>query len=310
MYKPLTFVFLGTTVAMGALYMSKEAQETPAEPTVTVDDSSKKKLQEMTRQLTDKESRIKELEASISRYQKLSKKKPQPVAVETVASNPNEAVVKMSSREQEFRNTMKKRFAKRTEEQHKILWGKLNLNDEEKSALIDLMNERGMSNMQYHMGLRGASTEEEKEAARLKRDENFQASEEKISELLGDKYDIYADYDDKKKDYQRVSYLNSSLKDSSLNEAQTEQLVTSMNSTNESFEFSNEAVAEDRHAYYSMSDEDKKIYVDELAQRDELVLKESATYLDEDQQEALKKQQASDRARLQRGGSWGRRGRR
>ena len=87
-----------------------------------------------------------------------------------------------------------------------------------------------------------------------------------------------------------------------------------MNATSSSFEFTNDEVAEDSHVVYQMKEEDRKVYFEELAERDAQVLKEAATYLDESQQEALKAQMDEDRSRTQKraerrgGGSRGRGG--
>ena len=154
--------------------------------------------------------------------------------------------------------------------------------------------------MAMGMKMRMLESDEEKQAAREEREVAEQEADAKVADILGDQYETYTDFNQKRDEYREVEGLNRRLGEAKLNSEQTDQLASIMNETNSTFQFTNEKINENRYAVYSLSDEEKAEYVKELEVRDNMILKESASILNTEQLDALKQEQERDRERATR----------
>ena len=298
MYKPLSFIFLGTSVALGTLYFSQGGTDTQLRTLVQQDPATIKENTSLKQQIINKDKEIEELEDMIALLEKgkLSKES-LPVVMEPVVASGKE-LVEMSPQEKKMRKMMKAKFAARTEKEYALLWKKLNLSDEAKEVMIGLIGESRMGRFQYAMAMSQAEPDEEKEEARLIRERQTAEGDTKMAELLGGQYDVYVDYQDKKQEYDTVVKMNSRLEDAALSEVQSEQLVGMMDETSKAYEFSSVEANESGTAVYTMNEEDRQVYYLELAEKNEIILENSAQFLDEEQQGILKKQQESELRRI------------
>ena len=294
MYKPLSFIFLGTSVALGTLYFSQGESEAQLRTLVQQDPAIIKENSSLKQQIINKDKKIEELEDMIALLEKLKlTKEPLPIVMEPVVTSGKE-LVEMSPQEKKMRKIMKEKFTARTEKEYARLWEKLNFSDEDKKEMIELIGESRMARFQFVMAMRQAKTEEEKEEARFMRDTQAAEADAKMAELLGGQYDVYADYQDNKHEYDTVAKMNTRLDNAPLSETQSEQLVSIMNETSKAYQFSNVDANESGMAVYTMNKEERKIYYQELAERNEVILETSAQFLNEEQQGILKEQQDSE----------------
>lgn len=306
MQKIFMVVFLATTLVFGGLYFSQTPEikhvevENPLnknlEKDLKLSQSSIDKLKQENERLKSQISLLETAQAekmkkSITTDPGTGEKK---VEVASVKESP---FMKMFQ-DPKIQEMMKKRRNQMVEDRYKYLFGKLNLDDDQKDKLVELMGERGAAAMAMGMKMRMLDSDEEKEAAKQERDAAEQETDAKIADLLGDQYETYTDYNKKREEYREVEDLNRRLGDAKLSDTQTDQLATIMNNTNSSFQFTNEKANESRWAVYSMNAEEKAQYAKEVEERDALILKESEAVLSTDQLEVLKKEQAKDRERI------------
>ena len=306
MQKMFMVVFLATTVVFGGLYFTQAPEikevsvENPVNKNLEKDlKLSKNEVDKLKKEITRLNSQINLLETAQAERKKLTtdpKTGEKKVEVASVKESP---FMKMFQ-DPKIQEMMKKRRNQMVEGRYKYLFGKLDLDEEQKQKLVELMGERGAAAMAMGMKMRMLESEEEKQAAREEREQAEAETDAKIADLLGDQYETYTDYNQKRHEYREVEDLNRRLGDAKLSDEQTDQLATIMNNTNSTFQFTNEKVNESRWAVYSMSSEEKAQYAKEVEERDALILKESESVLSADQLEVLKKEQERDRERITR----------
>ena len=307
MQKVITIGLLATTVAFGGLYFSKSPEiqqievENPADETLRTQlKSVQSDLKLMAQENEKLKNQLKLFESVNADQKKVIMTDPQTGEKKVeLASTPASPIMKLFQ-DPKMQEMMKERRNRMVEGRYGILFNKLNLTEEQKSKLIEVLGERGAAAMAMGMKMRMLESDEEKQAAREERELAEQEADAKVADILGDQYETYTDFNTKQSEYRDVEDLNRRLGEAKLSEAQTDQLASIMNETKSSFQFTNEKVNENPYAVYSLSDDEKAEYVKELEVRDELVLKESANLLSADQLEALKSEQARDRERATR----------
>ena len=307
MQKIFMVVFLATTLVFGGLYFTQSPEitqvpvENPLNKNLEKDlKLSKSEADKLKKEVARLNSQIKLLETAQLDRKKSISTDPKTGEKKVEVASVNESPFMKMFQDPKIQEMMKKRRNQMVEGRYKYLFGKLNLDEDQKAQLIELMGERGAAAMAMGMKMRMLETDEEKQAARDEREVAEQDADAKIADLLGDQYETYTDYNKKRDEYREVEDLNRRLGDAMLSEAQTDQLATIMNDTNSSFQFSNEKVNESRWAVYSLSQEEKAQYAKEVEERDALVLKESESVLSTDQLDALRKEQERDRERITR----------
>ena len=307
MQKIFMVVFLATTLVFGSLYFTQSPEitqvpvENPLNKNLEKDlKLSKSEADKLKKEVARLSSQIKLLETAQLDRKKSITTDPNTGEKKVEVASVNESPFMKMFQDPKIQEMMKKRRNQMVEGRYKYLFDKLNLDEDQKAKLVELMGERGAAAMAMGMKMRMLETEEEKQAARDDRDLAEQEADAKIADLLGDQYETYTDYNKKRNEYREVEDLNRRLGDAKLSEAQTDQLATIMNDTNSSFQFSNEKVNESRWAVYSLSTEEKAQYAKEVEERDALVLKESESVLSTDQLDALRKEQEKDRERITR----------
>lgn len=307
MQKALTFILLATTAVFGGLYFSQAPEIQQVEVQNPADEKMKvelKKLQSELKLLANNNEKLKKqlalFESVQANQKKLISTDPKTgekkVEVTTTATSP---FMKMFQ-DPKMQAMMKSRRNKMVEGRYGYLLNKLDLSEEDKAKLVDALGERGAAAMASMMKMRMSENDEDKEAAKEERELAEQEADAKIADILGDQYEAYTDYNEKQREYSEIQDLNRKLGESKLSDTQTEQLASIMNETNNTFQFTNEKVNESRYAAYSLGKEEKAEYVKELEERDNIILKESADVLSEDQLEALRKDQERDRERVTR----------
>ena len=309
MNKIATGIFFVTTLIFGGLYMTKG----PAPEPIEVKNPLNQELKSERDKLLTKNSKLEKEVQALKDQLQLARKATAKAQEDRVAAV-NAPKAEIASTERKTQNPfqrvmddpkvqemMKKRRNQMIEGRYGYLFKKLDLSEADKEAFMELLGERSMVQMSSRMrGFANGDDEEAKQKAEQEREESLSKINNEISDLLGDNYSTYEDYSEKRREYDYVSGLNRALGDSSLSDDQTDKLASLMKDTKDSYQFSNEKLNDSSNpwAAYSLNKEERAEYVKELEVRDELVLEESAGFLDESQQEALKKQQARDRERL------------
>ena len=306
-------VFLATTVVFGGLYFSQspEIKQVPVENPLNKNLEKDLKLsqgevEKLKKEIARLNSQINLLETAQLDRQKSISTDPKTGEKKVEVTSTNESPFMKMFQDPKIQDMMKKRRNQMIEGRYKYLFDKLNLDEDQKAKLIELMGERGTAAMAMGMKMRMLESEEEKQAARDERDLAEQEADAKIADLLGDQYETYSDYNKKRNEYREVEDLNRRLGEAKLSEDQTDKLATIMNDTNSSFQFSNEKVNESRWAVYSLNSEERAQYAKEVEERDAIILKESESVLSADQLEVLKKEQERDRERITRTRGFGR----
>jgi len=313
MQKIFMVVFLATTVVFGGLYFSQspEIKQVPVENPLNKNLEKDLKLsqgevEKLKKEIARLNSQINLLETAQLDRQKSISTDPKTGEKKVEVTSTNESPFMKMFQDPKIQDMMKKRRNQMIEGRYKYLFDKLNLDEDQKAKLIELMGERGTAAMAMGMKMRMLESEEEKQAARDERDLAEQEADAKIADLLGDQYETYSDYNKKRNEYREVEDLNRRLGEAKLSEDQTDKLATIMNDTNSSFQFSNEKVNESRWAVYSLNSEERAQYAKEVEERDAIILKESESVLSADQLEVLKKEQERDRERITRTRGFGR----
>lgn len=307
MQKFLTIGLLATTVAFGGLYFSKAPEiqqvevENPADETLRAElKSTQSELKLMAQENEKLKNQLKLFESVKADQQKVIKTDPETGEKKVeLAAAPTSPFMKIFQ-DPKMQEMMKERRNRMVEGRYGILLDKLNLSDEQRAKLIDVLGERGAAAMAMGMKMRMLESDEEKQAAREEREVAEQEADAKVADILGDQYETYTDFNQKRDEYREVEGLNRRLGEAKLSSEQTDQLASIMNETNSTFQFTNEKINENRYAVYSLNDEEKAEYVKELEVRDNMILKESASILNTEQLEALKKEQERDRERATR----------
>lgn len=321
MNKAVIALLLSTTVIFGGLYFS----QTGAVKKVEVENPLNAKLEadvkglESKVKLLDQENaklkeQIKHFETVKSEQKKIIKTDPETGEKKVEIAQTNNSPFLRMLQDPKMQEMMKERRNRMVQDRYGYLFSKLNLSEDQKARLVDLLGERSAAGMAAGMKARMSQNDEDRAAANEEREQAYADTDAKIADLLGADYDTYTDYKQKEDDYREVDGLNRGLGDDKLDDSQKEQLASIMNQTKSSFQFSNEKVNESRWNVYSLNDEEKAQYVKELEERDEMILKESESFLTEKQLQELKKEQAEDRERVTRrrgrgGDRGGRRGR-
>ena len=309
MQKVIVAILLTSTLVFGGLYFSQSPQieEVKVEnPLNSKMQAEIKKLQselKLANQKNEKLEKQLELFQSVKNEQlKTIKTDPETGAKKvevTSTSAPTSPFMKVFQ-DPKMQEMLKKRRNKMVEDRYKYLFSRLDLDEDQRERLVELLGERGAAAMAMGMKMRMLDSDEEKQAAREEREAAEAETDAAIADLLGDQYESYNDLNSKRDEYREVEGLNRRLGEAKLSDSQTDQLATIMNDTNSSFQFSNEKVNESRWAVYSLNEEEKAQYIKEVEERDALILKESEAVLSADQLEALKKEQERDRERLTR----------
>ena len=218
------------------------------------------------------------------------------------------SLVEMTGLEKELRDLMKKRIVESIEARHSRLFDKLNLSPDDREALLKIYRERMMGRMKYGMQMREAGSDEEKEALKLEQEKEQEANDLALQAQLGDQYDIYLDYQEKRNDYESLDSVNRRLKENKLTEEQTEKMATLMNDLTKTYS-SLEGV--EGRQVNELNAEDKKTYIADMTERNQQLIDAAATDLSVDQLASLKNQLDNDLKRLERSGGgrrWGGRG--
>jgi parvulin-like peptidyl-prolyl isomerase len=225
----------------------------------------------------------------------------------TPANNENDTVTTRTAGQNAFRDMMdepaiqdmmKKRQESMVMKRYGKVIDRLDLDDAEKEKLIGLLGDKQLYRMQAFMRSRAATDEDDKANIKALSEEQNLDNDEQIADLLGEKYDTYTDYQEKRHEYEILENLNEKFNDNTLTTEQTDQLADAMKTTANSFEFSNSEVADNPGAFRELSKDDQKIYMTELKERDNLVLEELSNNLSDEQLQQVKKDQKRQRDRL------------
>lgn len=308
MNKAVIALLLSTTVIFGGLYFS----QTGAVKKVEVENPLNAKLEadvkglESKVKLLDQENaklkeQIKHFETVKSEQKKIIKTDPQTGEKKVEVAQTNTSPFLKMLQDPKMQEMMKERRNRMVQDRYGYLFSKLNITEDQKAKLVELLGERSAAGMAAGMKARMSQNDEDRAAANEERDQSYAETDAKIADLLGAEYDTYTDYKQKENEYREVDGLNRRLGESKLSDEQKEQLASVMNQTNTSFQFSNEKINESRWNVYSLNDEERAEYAKELEVRDEMIIKDSAQFLTEQQLEELKKEQARDRERATRG---------
>ena len=299
MYKLFTFVFLASTIVMATIYFSGSNEQL-----VTSDlSASSKELQVENDKLKRELLKLKNDYDKLQTRKKLESNSSRKASELTNDILPEGmSLVEMTDLEQEVRDLMRERIVQSIESRHARLFNKLNLSATEREDLLETYRARMMSRMKFGMQMRGLDTDEEREVLRVEQEKEREAGELALQVQLGDQYDIYMDYQDKRDDYQTIDSMNRKLKDNSLDEVQSEKLATIMNDLSKTYS-SLESLD-----YRQMNDEEKETYKTDMTARNEELLVAAADDLSVDQLKVLKQQLESNlKNSVRRGGrSFGR----
>jgi hypothetical protein len=305
MNKIITVVLVSSTLVFGGLYFSATPETQRIEVKNPLNEQLKSENARFKRDVNILEKKLSSLKEQLLLSQN---------AKVTVTSVPVASVIKSQSVEKKVTNPFLKmmsdpKVAKAmTERRNKMIQGrynylfkKLNLSDDDNSALVSLLGEKQMATMASYMKKRANRDDEEASASiEAEKEEALNLVDSKISDLLGDGYDVFTDYSEKRQEYDYLNGLNEKLEDDAkFSEAQTDQLATVMNDSKNGYEFSNEKFNSlGRYDVYKLDKDERTEYAKELEVRDELVLKDSADFLTEGQLNSLKERQERDRNRL------------
>ena len=299
MYKLCTFIFLTSTIVMATIYFSGSNEQL-----VTSDlSASSKELQVENDKLKRELLKLKNDYDKLQTRKKLESNSSRKASELTNDILPEGmSLVEMTDLEQEVRDLMRERIVQSIESRHARLFNKLNLSATEREDLLETYRARMMSRMKFGMQMRGLDTDEEREVLRVEQEKEREAGELALQVQLGDQYDIYMDYQDKRDDYQTIDSMNRKLKDNSLDEVQSEKLATIMNDLSKTYS-SLESLD-----YRQMNDEEKEAYKTDMTARNEELLVAAADDLSVDQLKVLKQQLESNlKNSVRRGGrSFGR----
>jgi hypothetical protein len=315
---PLVILFASTLV-FGGLYFFNQPEMQTVEVKNPLNDEMKSANARLKTEIKILTGKVASLESQLGLVKNTTVKNGSTVTAAVANKEPDAAasnpLLKMLSNPQ-VAAAMNKRRTDMVKGRYSYLFKKLNLSEDDQKVLVDLLGEKFMASAASRMkqfGNRG--DEDAKATADAEKEDAYAAVDAKIENLLGDEFNVYSDYNEKRREYDYVSGLNRGLgEDAQLSENQTDKLATVMNETKSEYQFNNEKFnTDDRYAVYKYSKEERQEYAKELEIRDELVLKDSSEFLDTDQQKALAERQQKDRERLtsnRRGFSgFGRRGR-
>ena len=303
MYKVMSGVFCASTLVLGVLYFNKVApiQEKIISRTGVSDFK------------TENEKLSRELLKLKDKYQSLLSR-PKDQVFAQAETNPQEmldsglSLVEMTSLEMELRDLMKKRIVQSIEARHSRLLDKLNLSPSEREALVAIYRERMMGRMKFGMQMREAGTDEEKAALKLEQEKEREGNELALQAQLGNQYDVYLDYQEKRNDYESLDSVNRRLKDNKLSEEQTEKMATLMNDLTKTYSSLEDV---DGRQVYELNAEDKKTYIADMTERNQQLIDTAANDLSVEQLASLKNQLDNDLKRMQHssgGRKWGGRG--
>ncbi|MCM8534228.1 MAG: hypothetical protein NE330_23900 [Lentisphaeraceae bacterium] len=309
MNKFLNIFLAATSISFAALYFSDSESDNTASSSVGVAPSQNTKHLSIQNKLLEQEvaKLKKELDLLKQLPDKVVKVNQEAQVVENTEVTPATSSLQKMFNEPQIQEMMKKRRDSMVKDRYGSVIAKLNLSEEDEEKLITILGDRQLLRMQDFMRMRAASTDEEKEEIKALMEDQKIENDNQVADLLGDKYETYTDYESKRDQYRVLESMNKKLEDSSLSESQTDELASIMKETSDSYQFSNTEVAANPRLLRDMSEEDREIYKLEVAERNQQIIEQAATILNDEQLAEFTKEQTRQSSR-DRGGR-GRRGR-
>ena len=305
MNKIIAVVLVSSTFVFGGLYFSATPETQRIEVKNPLNEQLKSENARFKRDVNILEKKLSSVKEQLllSQNTKVTVTAAPVVSVtksQSVAKKVTNPFLKMMS-DPKVAKAMTERRNKIIQKRYSYLFKKLNLSDDDNSALVSLLGEKQMATMVSYMKIRANRDDKEASASiEMEKEDALNLADSKIADLLGGDYEAFTDYSEKRQEYDYLNGLNEKLEgDAKFSEAQTDQLATAMNDSKTSYEFSNEKFNSlGRYDVYKLDKGERAEYAKELEIRDELVLKDSANFLTEGQLNSLKERQERDRSRL------------
>jgi hypothetical protein len=274
MFKFSTLIFMVTTVVFAGLYFTEKEYK----PKTFVETREVVKVVKVKQAMTSYEKE-KLSSPELKRESPINR-----VIIKEISSHPELSKFEIDMMSRTYKE-MTKKWSGRSKRSHPLLYEKLSLDEETEKKFLSLIGERRMN--LYMSSPDKDASEEEKEEHQAYKEDTLKYVDDKISDLIGEKSDVYFNYRERSLQYSSVSGINRGLKQSGIemNEQEQDQLAEVM--------FDNRRELDSDHAKYDWAAARKNPErIDEILDFHKKrydAMKSQVNFLSEIQQEAFNK---------------------